>query len=288
MTRKMSIVLFAVSIAFVLTYCQKKARVEGVGLDVSFSEEALTDNLITDMHYKWKTDSSFAEMSKNYNVYVHFWHEHNMLFQDDHMTEISTSKWGPGKEYTYSRRIYIPYFIDEFDPQFKGQEELKLAIGFYYPYDRTGKSKREILTKKIKISLPPLDTPEIIYEDGWYDEEINPESFLRKWRWTAKEARCIIDNPHRDALLVLKGGVNLEALDEQKVIFKINDLILDEFIPEESFFEKSYNIKKEMVGEEDEFYLTIGTNKVFMPAKINPDSKDERVLGIQISFIYFR
>jgi len=288
MMRKMSIVLFVVAMSFVLMNCQKKAQVEGVSLEVSFSEETLTDNLITEMHYKWKTDSSFAGMSKNYMVFVHLWHQENMLFQDDHMIEVSTSKWEPGKEYSYSRRIYIPYFIDEFDPQFKGEEELKLVVGFYSPYDRTGKSKREIFIKKLRISLPPLDTPEVIYEDGWYDEEISPESFLKRWRWTAKEARCIIDNPHRDALLVIKGGVNLESMDGQKVIFKINDLVLDEFIPEESFFEKSYNIKKEMVGDEDEFYLVIGTNKVFVPKETYPGSTDERALGIQISFIYFR
>jgi len=244
--------------------------------------------LITDMHYTWKTDSAFAGMQKNYQVYVHFWHKDNMLFQDDHLTDIATSQWEPGKEYNYSRRIYIPYFIDEFDPQFKGKEELNLAIGFYSPYDRTGKSKQEVLSKKLKISLPPLDTPEVIYEDGWYNEEVNPDSFLKRWRWTSKEARCIIDNPRRDALLVIKGGVNLEALDDQKVIFKINDLILDEFIPEESHFEKSYQIKKEIMGEEDEFYLVIGTNKAFIPKKVFPGSQDERVLGMMISFIYFR
>jgi len=288
MVRKMSIVLFVAAMSFILMNCQKKAQVEGVSLEVSFSEETLTDNLITEMHYKWKTDSHFAGMSKNYMTFVHFWHKENMLFQDDHMTEVSTSKWEPGKEYSYSREIYIPYFIDEFDPQFKGEEELRLVVGLYSPYDRTEKSKREIFTKKLRISLPPLDTPEVIYEDGWYDEEIDSESFLKRWRWTAKQARCIIDNPHRDALLVIKGGVNLEALNEQKVIFMINDLILDEFIPEESFFEKSYNIKKEMVGDEDEFYLVIGTNKMFVPKEIYPGSTDERVLGIQISFIYFR
>jgi len=288
MKRKISILLLVVAVAFALFYCQKKAQIEGVSLDVSFSEETLSDNMITDMQYKWKIGSNFVRMRKDLYAYVHFWHKNNMLFQDDHMPEIPSSKWEPGKEYTYSRRIHIPSFIDEFDPQFKGEEELRLSIGLHSPYDRTGKSKREVLEKKLKVFPPPIDTPEVIYEDGWFDEEINPDSYLKQWRWTAKEARCIIDNPHRDALLVIKGGVNLEALDEQKVIFKINDLILDEFVPEESFFEKSYNIKKEMLGERDEFYLVIATDKTFVPEKVIPNSKDKRVLGVEISFIYFR
>jgi len=68
----------------------------------------------------------------------------------------------------------------------------------------------------------------------------------------------------------------------------INDLILDEFIAEDSSFEKTYNIEKERLGEGDEFYLTIITDKSFIPAEILPDSGDERELGLQISFLYFR
>jgi hypothetical protein len=211
-----------------------------------------------------------------------------MLFQEDYSPEIPTSQWEAEKEYTYTKEIYIEEFIDEFDPDFKGEETLKISVGFYSPYDRSGQTKQEILEKKVKVFPPPPDTPEVIYEDGWYDEEKNPDSFLKRWRWTSEEARCLIDNPHRDARLVIKGGVNLDVLDNQKVIFKINDLILDEFFPEESFFEKSYTIKKEMLGESDEFYLTIATDKVFSPAKIVANSTDERTLGIQISFIYFR
>ena len=105
-----------------------------------------------------------------------------------------------------------------------------------------------------------------------------------------KSARCIIDNPHRDARMIIRGGVNPEAVPGQKIIFKINDLTLDEFIPEESVFERSFIIKKEMLGDGDneEFYLTIEVDKAFVPAIAFPDSTDERELGLQISFIYFR
>ena len=87
---------------------------------------------------------------------------------------------------------------------------------------------------------------------------------------------------------MIKGGVNLEILKEQTVIFKINELTLDEFIPQESHFEKSYNIKNEMLGKGEQFVLTISTDKTFIPAEAIPKSKDPRELGLQISFIYFR
>ncbi|MDH4218310.1 MAG: hypothetical protein OEY18_14750 [Candidatus Aminicenantes bacterium] len=288
MLRKTAAVFIALVLTIISIQCKKKSQVQGISLEVTFSEEKLTDYLITDVQYKWKTGSDFQKMGQDMNVFVHFWHNRNLLFQDDHIPEVPVPDWEPGKEYTYSRRIFIPEFIDEFDPEFKGEETLRLSIGFFSPYDRTDKSKQEVLERKLKVYPPPLDTPEIIYEDGWYDLEINQEAFLERWRWTAKEAHCIIDNPKRDALLVIKGGINLEVLKDQKVLFMINDRILDEFIPEESYFEKSYTINKEMLGESDEFFLTIATDKTFVPSQLIPNSNDERELGIQISFIYFR
>jgi hypothetical protein len=289
MFKRMALAVLAAGLAIGgLTSCQKKAQVKGIDLMVGFSDKALTDNLITEMKYDWKTTSEFAKLAKDYTIYVHFWHGSNLLFQDDHTPGVPTSKWEPGKEYSYQRRIYIPSFIDEFDPSFKGEEMLKLVVGFYNPYDRTGETKREILNRKLKVLPPPPDAPEIVYEKGWYDLEIDPQSSLKQWRWLGREARCVIDNPRRDALLVIRGGVNKDALPNQKVIFKINDLVLDEFVPSEAVFEKSYNIKKEMLGDKDEFNLIVTTDQVFVPAKIYPQSKDERELGFQVSFIYFR
>ena len=43
-----------------------------------------------------------------------------------------------------------------------------------------------------------------------------------------------------------------------------------------------------MVGEGEQFFLTIATDKVFVPADMLPNSKDKRELGLQISFVYFR
>jgi hypothetical protein len=271
-----------------LAGCQKKTQVKGIELTVGFSDKTLTDNLMTDIKYDWKTANEFVKMGKDYHVYVHFWHGTNLLFQDDHIPSVPTAQWEPGKEYTYDRRIYIPSFIDEFDPSFKGEETLKLVVGFYNPYDRSGESKREILNRKLKVLPPPPDVPEVVYEKGWYDLEIDPNAPLKQWRWTGREARCVIDNPRRDALLVIRGGVNKDFSPNQKVIFKINDLVLDEFIPGESVFEKSYNIKKEMLGDKDGFNLIVTTDQTFVPAKLSPQSKDERELALQISFIYFR
>jgi len=289
MNKKTSLALAAIgTLLLTALACQKKAEIKGVELAVSFSDKTLTDNLITDIEYDWKTGSDFAKIGKDMTVFVHFWHGNNMLFQDDHMPPVSTSQWEPGQEYKYQRRIYIPSFIDEFDPTFKGEETLRVSIGLYNPYDRSGGPARDVLNTRLKVLPPPPDVPEIVYETGWHEQEIDPNSPLRKWRWMGREARCIIDNPHRDGLLVIRGGVNKDAVSDQKITFKINDLVLDEFMPDDVTFEKSYTLKKETLGEKDEFILTLTVDKTFIPAKFYPQNKDERELGCQVSFIYFR
>ena len=287
--RKRNIVVFLLIMAAFFSFsCRKGVQVKGLELTVGFSEKNLTDNLTTNVEYKWKTTAQFQKMSADYSIFVHFWHNNNMLFQDDYAPDVPTSKWEPNKEYSSKRRIYIPPFIDEFDPQFKGDETLKLSVGLFSPFDRTGKSNVQILEKKLKVTPPPPDIPAIVYEDGWYQQETDPKAFLKQWRWTAKEARCLIDNPRRDALLVVKGGLNIDALKDQKVIIKINDMVLDEFIPTEGTFDKSYDVKKDMLGDKNDFRLTIATDKIFVPAQAHPGSTDMRELGLQVSFIYFR
>jgi len=289
MNRKIFLTLATIGLLLLATLsCQKKAQVKGVELAVGFSAKTLTDNLITDIQYGWKTGADFIKAGTDLTVFVHFWHGSNLLFQDDHIPPVPTSQWEPGQEYKYQRRIYIPAFIDEFDPTFKGEETLRLSVGLYNPYDRSGESQREVLNTSLKVVPPPPDVPEIVYEKGWHEQEIDPKSPLRKWRWTSGEARCIVDNPHQDSLLVIRGGVNKEIFTDQKVIFKINDMVLDEFIPDEASFEKSYTVKKEMLGEKDEFTLTVAVDKTFIPSKVFPQNIDQRELGCAVSFIYFR
>lgn len=289
MNRKTPLTLAAIGLLLLAALsCQKKAQIEGVELAVSYSAKTLTDNLITDIQYDWRTSAGFVKPGKDLTVFVHFWHGSNLLFQDDHIPPVPTSQWEPGQEYKYQRRIYIPSFIDEFDPTFKGKESLRISVGLYNPYDRSGDSGREVLNTRAEVLPPPPDVPEIVYEKGWYEQEIDSKAPLKKWRWMSGEARCIVDNPHQDSLLVIRGGVNKEAIPDQKIVFKIDDMVLDEFIPDEATFEKSYTVKKEMLGEKDGFTLTISVDKTFIPAKVFPASVDTRELGCMISFIYFR
>jgi len=141
--------------------------------------------------------------------------------------------------------------------------------------------------------FPPVSliSPEIIYDDGWHQPETNmqiknPEE--RNWRWTSKRSVCIIENPKKESTLIIRGAMDKNKIKDQKVIIKINDQILEEFIPEQNVFIKKYTIAAEKLGAGDDFNLIIETDKTFIPSKLNPENKDNRELGIQIFFLYFR
>ena len=287
--RKKLIGMFLVLATILLIFsCKEDPRLKGIELEVSFSDTPLTDRLFTDVEYLWRTSKNFKRMDQDRAVFVHFWHGSNLIVYDNHRPEIPTSQWEPDKEYLYSRRIYIPQFMDELDPDFKGAEDLRLSIGFYFPEDEARHPLKKIYERGLKVFPPPPDTPKIVYDEGWYGFEIDADTPLKRWRWTAKEARCVIDNPHRDALLVIKGGVRKDILDRQKVVFRLNGMTLDEFIPEKSHFEKSYRIGKEKLGEKDKFFLIITTDQTYIPARVFAGSGDNRELGVQVAFIYFR
>ena len=102
-----------------------------------------------------KLNAAVEKIEQDLQVYVHFWHKNNLLLQDDHIPEVPISDWDADQEYVYSRRIYIPEFIDEFDPEFKGEETLRLSVGISSPYDSTDETQQEIMEKKLKVFPPP-------------------------------------------------------------------------------------------------------------------------------------
>ena len=161
-----------------------------------------------------------------------------------------------------------------------------------YNLKTVGKDKPLILfEKKLNVQPASFNAPEIVYDEGWngLETDVNSmDSFLRSWRWTQAKAACIIENPKKECTLIIKGGVNKSLFPDQKVILKINDALLEEFIPEEDHFSREYTISPEQMGSGDEFFLRIETDKVFVPAKAIPGSNDSRELGMQIFFVYFR
>jgi hypothetical protein len=255
--------------------------------------ETVTDSLYVKMNYSFSFTEKFSpsNLSDDYKIFVHLWRMKNkeMLLQDDHTPVKSVSQWKVGETLDYSRVIFIPQFLDEFEIDFEGFEEVKLTVGLYKP--SAEEDKIVLFNKVIKIQAASLNAPELVYDEGWNQPETDPkvkDAQERTWRWTKKKAVCIVENPRKESLLIIRGGVDKAIIADQNVIFKLNDKVLEKFVPETAKFSKRFVITPEQMGNDDEFKLTIETDKTFIPSDLNKDINDDRELGVQIFFLYFR
>ena len=263
----------------------------GIKLNLSLSPDTITDFLYVTMDYEYEILDDFNKIDKDYLVFVHFWRlkSKEMLVQDDHMPVKKTSEWKVGDKVSYSRMFFIPKFLDELDIDFEGFEEIKLQSGLYDPQNPT--EKIVLFNQVLNVQPASINAPDIIYSEGWNEEEMNlaiSDPFYRVWRWTTKKAECIIENPKKKSVLIIKGGLHKSIFQDQTVILKINDTLLEAFISDSVTFEKKYMLTPEQLGDEPEFKLTIETNKTFIPSSLNPENKDSRELGVQLYLLYFR
>jgi len=289
MKAKTLVVLF--SIMLLTAACGKKIDHKGVDLKLALSPEIITDSLYLKMDYEFKTAADFKKLGSDYSIFVHFWRVNSkeMLLQDDHAPLKKVEEWGANDSIQYSRVLFIPQFLNEFDVDFEGFEELRLTVGLYNP--KVQGKQIVLFEKKINIQPASINAPEIVYDEGWNEIETDvnaKDPFEKSWRWTTAKSVCIIENPKKECTLMIKGGVNKGVFQDQKLTFKINDALLDEFIPAEDNYSREYTVTPQMMGDADEFSLKFESDKVFFPDKVFPNSKDNRELGTQIFFIYFR
>ena len=289
MTKKSIIILLIVFVA--LTFCGKKKDTKGIEIDIKMIPATVTDDLYGKMEFSFDLGEKFTELGKKYKVFVHFWRIKNkeILFQDDHFPETDTNLWKKGDKFNYSRNIYIPKFLDEYDIDFEGYEEIRLSVGLY---DVNNTEDKILLYEKVlNIQSASLVAPEIVFDEGWHQSETDFNSdnpAIAEWRWTTGKAVCIIENPKKDVLMKLKGRVSELNLEGQKIRFIINDTVLEEFVPEQNDFEKDYIISAEKLGDNDELRFVIEIDKTFVPKTMDESISDDRVLGVQIFSIYFR
>lgn len=288
---KAKIALFILPIILAAPFCGGKSDRRGIDLAMTLAPETVTDSLYFKMDFDFRTAADFKPLGGDHAVYVHFWQVNSkeMLLQDDHQLPKAASAWKANDRIRYSRTVFIPQFLNEFDVDFEGFEEVKLSVGLYDP--KAPENKIVLFEKRLNVQPASINAPEIVYDEGWNEIETDvnaKEPFTKSWRWTTARSVCIIENPKKEYTLIVKGGVNKEILPDQKLTLKLNGAVLDEFIPEGTYFTREYTVTPEMLGAADEFPLEFLCDKVFSPAKAIAGSSDNRELGAQLFFLYFR
>jgi MoaA/NifB/PqqE/SkfB family radical SAM enzyme len=148
-----------------------------------------------------------------------------------------------------------------------------------------------LLSPRIPAIKPDiLESCVLDYGQGWYDTENDldiEDPDWRTWKWTAGKAVCKLKNPKRKALLILRGLVEKPKCKDQKITIKLNEKLVEAFIPGADKFFKEYVITPEMMGEDEELSLIIETDHVLVPALLEPDSTDNRELGFRVYHLFF-
>ena len=93
-----------------------------------------------------------------------------------------------------------------------------------------------------------------------------------------------IDNPGRDALLVVRGAVDAAAPAGQRVAIAIDGRVLEEFGPGRGDFERRFAVAKDWLRWRKYFLLTISVDRTFVP----PGAPDGRERGVAITLVYFK
>jgi hypothetical protein len=287
MTKLRALAVLLVLVAVLSLPFPTRPGIEGLGLTVAFSNRVLTDNLFTDIIFRFGTSRNFVPFTEDLTIVCRLFSEGRLLAEDMYKPSVSTSKWEARKAYSFTRKIYIPSFIDVYDPGFKGSKTIDLTVGLAAGPAGSVPVRGKIYEAKIR-TLPAPEFPVIVYLSGWYEPETEPGEPRQTRRWTAKEARCAIDNPGRDAQLVIRGSLDAKAVPGQRITIRLAGRVIDEFTPEKPEFERFYEIKKDWLGEGKDFLLVIGVDKTFVPARVIPGSGDKRELGVRISLLYFR
>ena len=273
--------------AFLSLPCRRQTSVRGIELAVSFIPRTLSENLFAEVTDRFRTTPWFAPIAENARVAAELVARGRTVLRDEFWPPVPTSRWEGDREYSFTRRLYIPPFIDEFSPDFRGAETAVLGVALAFP-SATGPGARLLISEKKFRVVPASDAPAVVYLSGWYPPEADAAAPGATSRWTARTARAAIDNPGRDALLVIRGATGASAPPGQKISVAIDDQTLEEFAPGPDPFEKRYAVRRERLAGKKDFVLTIGVDRTFVPARVEPGSKDARELGVRISLIYFR
>lgn len=235
-----------------------------------------------DMGYTWQTGTGFSAPAEDYQVFVHMVDpQGEIVFQDDHYPPQPTSQW-TGTE-TYRRWVYPPEDLEV--------EYLDIVVGLYSQdgraqvRDADGEWVDEVQVHRLQIRADDMSGIPV-YMDGWHPAE-EPADALSSWRWTQQVAHAVFTNPGKDAVLHLRAHGPYDQVGPQTVTLRIGDREVASFqVESNDNFLRRIEIPADAMGDNDWVELTLEVSPVFVPKQANPDSQDDRTLGLQVFNMY--
>ena len=235
--------------------------------------------------YRFAVAPDAPALTDDYWVFVHFLDSGGeLMWTDDHDPATPTRQWKAGSTIEYARTIFVPKFpyvgpatveVGLFSP--RNGDRLPLAG------QSEGMRSYRVASFDMRLDSDPLA---VVFNDGWYDTEVDPEGVGREWQWSRKEATLSFRNPKRAVRLYLQADQPVaEAFTEpQHIETRIGDTVVDTFaLPPGGSQLRRVEIPVAQLGETDTIEMRISVDKTFVPAAVPTlKSADPRELGIRV------
>jgi len=236
------------------------------------------------MTYTWTPGDEFEAPMDDYQVFVHAIDgQGNVVFQDDHYPTEPTSQWGTAQPQSYDRWVYAPSGLEV--------DRLDFVVGLYAPDGRVllrgdaGTWTDAVEAHTLEVRVDDMSGVPA-YIEGWHPAEgVSPEA--RDWRWSEGMARVAFTNPRRDATLHLTAHGPFDEVGPQVLVLRVGETEISRFdINSAQEFSERIEISAAAMGDDDWVELTLEVSPVLVPKDLDPESADERMLGLQVFRLY--
>ena len=241
-----------------------------------------------DITYRFQIASNAPKLSQNYRVFVHFNDASGQqLWTDDHMPPTPTSEWQPGATMEYTRTMFVPKV------PYTG--EATIDMGLYLPQggerlalNGTTVGKRAYRVGTLQVQ-PQMSTTLVLFNEGWHQVEVVPDSPGVEWRWSKQQATLRFRNPGRDVTFMLDlDQPQADLKSPQQLQLRAGTTMLDSFTlaPGEHAVRR-VDVPASALGGVETAELTLTVDPTFTPAYLPAaQNKDMRTLGVRVFHAY--
>jgi len=237
-----------------------------------------------DMRFSWSTGSEFSAPALDYKIFVHLIDpQGNILMQDDHFPPEPTSQWTAGQTLDYERWLYVSELEVEY---------VDIVVGLYEREDRAQIQGSAGWSESVTIHRLGIRADDMtgipVYMSGWHPREETPDEDPGAWKWTEDVAKAVFTNPMKSAVLHLSGHSPVDEVGgPQTVVVKIGDQEVARLeITDADTFTERVEIPVAAMGEGEWVELTLEASPVLVPEELDPESGDNRRLGLQVFMLY--
>ena len=228
-----------------------------------------------------------AAIDQDYRVMVHVVDaDEELMWTDDHDPSIPTTQWKKGQQIEYTRTIFVPIY------PYVG--EASIEMGLYstttqkrLPLEGEDVGRRAYKVARIQLT-PQAENVFTVFKDGWHPAEVAENNASIEWQWTKKQATLSFKNPKKDSVFYLELDNPVALLSEpQQVQVSLAGKPLERFaLAPKQVMLRRIPLPAAQLGSVDIAEIEVSVDKTFVPALLDPGSKDPRELGVRVSHAF--